>query len=47
MGFRICESNESGGPEEFHLQSPTDPCLNLSIHTALIIQPTIVDFAPF
>jgi hypothetical protein len=24
----------SGRPEEFHLQSPTDPYVNLSIHTA-------------
>jgi hypothetical protein len=23
-----------GRPEEFHLQSPTDPYVNLSIHTA-------------
>ena len=27
-------SEESGRPEEFHLQSPSDPCVNLSIHTA-------------
>ncbi len=25
---------ESGRPEEFHLQSPTAPYVNLSIHTA-------------
>ena len=25
---------ESGSPGEFHLQAPTDPCVNLSIHTA-------------
>jgi hypothetical protein len=24
----------SGRPEEFHLQSPREPCVNLSIHTA-------------
>jgi hypothetical protein len=24
----------SGRPDEFHLQSPTEPCVNLSIHTA-------------
>ena len=25
---------EPGRPEEFHLQSPSEPCVNLSIHTA-------------
>ena len=25
---------ESGSPGEFHPQAPTDPCVNLSIHTA-------------
>ncbi len=24
----------SGRPEEFHLQPPSEPCVNLSIHTA-------------
>jgi hypothetical protein len=27
-------SRPPGRPEEFHLQSPTDPYVNLSIHTA-------------
>jgi len=36
---------ESGRPEEFHLQSPTDPCVTVSCHTAPIIQPTIVGLA--
>ena len=26
--------SDPGRPEEFHLQSPTDPYVNLSIHTA-------------
>ena len=37
VGFTIpkkMEFVESGRPEEFHLQSPTDPYVNLSIHTA-------------
>ena len=28
----------SGRPEEFHLQSPSDPCVTVSRHTAPIIQ---------
>ena len=28
------QSGESGRPEEFHLQSPSEPYVNLSIHTA-------------
>ena len=27
-------STESGGPGESHPQAPTEPCVNLSIHTA-------------
>ena len=30
----ISNVTESGRPEEFHLQSPSDPYVNLSIHTA-------------
>ena len=29
-----CSTCESGRPEESHLQSPSEPCVNLSIHTA-------------
>jgi len=28
------KKTESGRPEEFHLQPPSEPCVNLSIHTA-------------
>jgi hypothetical protein len=31
---KISEISQSGRPEEFHLQSPSDPHVNLSIHTA-------------
>ncbi|MDH3574408.1 MAG: hypothetical protein OEM90_12455, partial [Desulfobacteraceae bacterium] len=27
-------TGQSGRPEEFHLQPPSEPCVNLSIHTA-------------
>ena len=30
---------ESGGAGEFHPHAPTDPYVNLSIHTAPLIQP--------
>jgi len=30
----IMPTFESGRPEESHLQSPSEPCVNLSIHTA-------------
>jgi len=32
------EIPESGGAGEFHPHAPTDPCVNLSIHTAPLIQ---------
>ena len=32
--MRFLIRGESGRPEEFHLQSPSEPCVNLSIHTA-------------
>jgi hypothetical protein len=31
-------SEESGGAGKFHPHAPTDPCVNLSIHTAPLIQ---------
>jgi hypothetical protein len=46
-GFGGGQGVGSGGPEESHLQSPTDPCVTVSRHTALIIQPTTVGFASF
>jgi hypothetical protein len=48
-GFRYLIRDRSGGPGESHPRAPTEPCVNLSIHTALIIQsleavhPTPVD----
>jgi hypothetical protein len=38
MTLRIIGSDRGskppGRPEEFHLQPPTEPCVNLSIYTA-------------
>ena len=31
---RVRGSKPPGRPEEFHLQPPTEPCVNLSIYTA-------------
>ena len=45
--FKALKLLESSSPGEFHPQALTDPCVTVSRHTALIIQPTIVDFAPF
>jgi hypothetical protein len=47
--FSYLIRDRSGGPGESHPRAPTEPCVNLSIHTALIIQsleavhPTPVD----
>ena len=38
------QCGESGGAGEFHPHAPTDPCVNLSIHTAPLIQ--LMAFTP-
>ena len=35
----LSQTYESGGAGEFHPHAPTDPYVNLSIHTAPLIQP--------
>ena len=47
--FKISRSGivpfQSGSPGEFHPQAPTDPYVNLSIHTAPLIQSiSTIDF---